>query len=293
VTTTDLTEPAAPVGPQRLEIVHNTGFSYPAEAVASYNEARMTPLTTPVQMVLDARIEVQPPAATYRYWDYWGTLVTAFDVRVPHTRLTVTATSVVETQPYDDDGVAVSWDELRNPLALDRFAELLAPRARSEPGDEALAQAREVTAGLPPREVGAAVAGWLSEVMEYVPGATGVHTRASQAWEVRKGVCQDFAHIAVGVLRAVGVPARYVSGYLLPRSDAPVGESVAGESHAWIEWWAGSWRAWDPTNGRAVGPEYVVVARGRDYDDVPPLKGIYSGPSGGELFVGVEFTRLA
>ena len=137
------------------------------------------------------------------------------------------------------------------------------------------------------------MAGWLSEVMEYVPGATGVHTRASQAWEVRKGVCQDFAHIAVGVLRAIGVPARYVSGYLLPRSDAPVGESVAGESHAWIEWWAGSWRAWDPTNGRVVGPEHVVVARGRDYDDVPPLKGIYSGPSGGELFVGVEFTRLA
>jgi transglutaminase-like putative cysteine protease len=291
--TTDTTEPRAPAGPQRLAIVHKTGFSYPAEAVASYNEARMTPLTTPVQMVLDARIEVEPAATPYRYWDYWGTLVTAFDVRVPHRRLTVTARSVVETQPDVDDGAAVSWEELRHPIAVDRFAELLAPHARTEPGAEALASARAVTAGLSPREVGAAVAGWLSGEMEYVPGATGVHTRASQAWEVRKGVCQDFAHIAVGVLRAVGVPARYVSGYLLPRSDAPVGESVAGESHAWIEWWAGSWRAWDPTNGREVGPEYVVVARGRDYDDVPPLKGIYSGPSGGELFVGVEFTRLA
>jgi transglutaminase-like putative cysteine protease len=291
--TTDPSAPRVMAGPQRLAIVHNTGFRYPAEAVASYNEARMTPLTTPEQVVLDARIEVEPAAVPYRYWDYWGTLVTAFDVRVPHTRLTVTARSVVETQPYVDDGAAVSWAELRHPIAVDRFAELLAPHARTEPGEEALESARAVTAGLPPREVGAAVAGWLSEEMEYVPGATGVHTRASQAWEVRKGVCQDFAHIAVGVLRAVGVPARYVSGYLLPRSDAPVGESVAGESHAWIEWWAGSWRAWDPTNGRAVGPEYVVVARGRDYDDVPPLKGIYSGPSGGELFVGVEFTRLA
>jgi transglutaminase-like putative cysteine protease len=284
---------AAPRGPQRLAIVHSTGFSYPAAAVASYNEARMTPLTTPIQTVLDARIEVQPVAAAFRYWDYWGPLVTAFDVRVPHTRLTVTARSVVETQPATDDGPEVGWDELRAPDTQDRFAELLAAGSRTEPGDEALASARDIAAGLPPREVGAAVAGWLSEVLEYVPGATGVHTRASQAWEVRKGVCQDFAHIAVGMLRAVGVPARYVSGYLLPRSDASLGESVAGESHAWIEWWAGSWRAWDPTNGRSTGPEYVVVARGRDYDDVTPLKGIYSGPAGGELFVGVEFTRLA
>jgi transglutaminase-like putative cysteine protease len=292
MTTSGTTHQGAPAAPQRLAIVHNTGFSYPAEAVASYNEARMTPLTTPEQMVLDARIEVHPAAATYRYWDYWGTLVTAFDVRVPHRRLTVTARSVVETSAYVDDGPALGWDELRCPAALDRFAELLTPRSRTEPGDEALAAAREIVDGLDPKDVGAAVAGWLCEELEYVPGATGVHTRASQAWEVRKGVCQDFAHIAVGVLRAVGVPARYVSGYLLPRSDAPVGESVAGESHAWIEWWAGSWRAWDPTNGRAVGPDHVLVARGRDYDDVPPLKGIYSGPSGGELFVGVEFTRL-
>ena len=113
VTTVD----ATPVsGPQRLAIVHNTGFSYPAEAVASYNEARMTPLTTPVQTVLDARIEVEPAAATYRYWDYWGTLVTAFDVRVPHRRLTVTARSVVETLAYVDDGAAVGWEELRHPL---------------------------------------------------------------------------------------------------------------------------------------------------------------------------------
>jgi transglutaminase-like putative cysteine protease len=126
-----------------------------------------------------------------------------------------------------------------------------------------------------------------------VPGATGVHTSAAQAWDVRKGVCQDFAHVAVGILRNLGVPARYVSGYLQPRSDAEVGEKLRGESHAWVEWWSGSWQAWDPTNGRPAGPDHVLVARGRDYDDVPPLKGIYSGAGSGELFVTVELTRLA
>lgn len=128
--------------------------------------------------------------------------------------------------------------------------------------------------------------------MDYVPGSTGVHTSAEAAWEVRQGVCQDMAHLSVGLLRRLGVPARYVSGYLQPRADLPVGESVTGESHAWVEWWAGDWRAWDPTNGRPVGADHVVVGRGRDYDDVPP-RGVHSGPGGGELVVSVEFTRLA
>lgn len=129
--------------------------------------------------------------------------------------------------------------------------------------------------------------------MDYMRRATGVHTSAAEAWEVRQGVCQDMAHVAVGVLRGLGIPARYVSGYLLPRSDLPVGEEFNGESHAWVEWWAGDWQAWDPTNGRAAGPDHVIVGRSRDYDDVPPLRGVYSGPGGSELFVSVVFTRLA
>jgi transglutaminase-like putative cysteine protease len=279
--------------PLRLGIVHSTGFVYPGRVVASYNEARMTPLTTPWQTTLEARIEVAPAAGTMRYWDYWGTQVTAFDVRVPHERLTVTARSVVETATPPDEGADITWAQLRGPDCQDRFAEFLATTPRTDPGEDALRSALDVVDGLPPRQVGSTVAEWLAETMDYVPGATGVHTSAAEAWQVRKGVCQDFAHLAVGVLRDAGVPARYVSGYLLPRTDATVGETVAGESHAWIEWWAGAWRAWDPTNGRAAGRDHVLVARGRDYDDVPPLKGIYSGPGGGELFVGVEFTRLA
>jgi transglutaminase-like putative cysteine protease len=286
---------ARPTGrPQRLGIVHSTGFRYPERVLASYNEARMTPLTTPLQTTLDARIEVMPTASTFCYRDYWGTQVTAFEVRVPHDRLTVTARSVVETFPADGSKApAGSWADLSTPGCRDRHAELLVTTRRTDPGEEAVALARDVVSGLAPAQAGRAVAEWLSGVLDYVPGATGVHTSAAQAWDVRKGVCQDFAHVAVGILRTLGMPARYVSGYLQPRSEAEVGEKLRGESHAWVEWWSGSWQAWDPTNGRPAGPDHVLVARGRDYDDVPPLKGIYSGAGSSELFVTVELTRLA
>jgi len=286
---------ALPTGrPQRLGIVHTTGFHYAGRVLASYNEARMTPLTTPQQTTLDHRIEVMPTASTFRYEDYWGTPVAAFDVRVPHDRLTVTARSVVETFLADrSQAPGDSWADLATDGCRDHFSELLVTTPRTEPVDEAMALARDVVSGLTPAEAGRAVAEWLPGVMDYVPGATGVHTSAAQAWNVRKGVCQDFAHVAVGILRNLGMPARYVSGYLRPRSDAEVGETLRGESHAWVESWSGSWQAWDPTNGLPAGLDHVLVARGRDYDDVPPLKGIYSGAGSGELFVTVEFTRLA
>ena len=92
-----------------------------------------------------------------------------------------------------------------------------------------------------------------------------MHTPAADAWEVRSGVCQDFAHLATGALRAIGIPARYVSGYLHPKRDAEIGEKVRGESHAWVEWWTGDWFGFDPTNDREVGDHHVVVGRGREY----------------------------
>jgi len=220
---------ALPTGrPHRLGIVHSTGFRYPGQVLASYNEARMTPLTTPRQTTLEARIEVIPTASTFRYGDYWGTQVTAFEVRVPHDRLTVTARAIVETYPAPVSKTSNnSWADLSTESCRDRYAELLVTTTRTEPGQEAVALAREVVSGLAPAEAGRAVTEWLSGVLDYVPGATGVHTSAAQAWDVRKGVCQDFAHVPVGILRSLGIPARYVSGYLQPRSDAEVGEKCA------------------------------------------------------------------
>ena len=132
----------------------------------------------------------------------------------------------------------------------------------------------------------------IGDAVEYMQGVTGVHSTASEAWAGRKGVCQDIAHLALGALRSVGIPARYVSGYLHPKRNAEIGETVAGESHAWVEWFCGSqWRGFDPTNLIDIGDRHVIVGRGRDYNDVPPLRGVYAGPFGSKLFVKVEITR--
>ena len=112
--------------------------------------------------------------------------------------------------------------------------------------------------------------------------------------EAGRGVCQDFAHAAIAVLRCSGVPARYVSGYLHPKAEAAIGETVSGESHAWIEAWDGdTWVAHDPTNGRPAGRDHVLVATGRDYSDVAPVKGVIAGGGTSQMDAAVEITRLA
>jgi transglutaminase-like putative cysteine protease len=132
----------------------------------------------------------------------------------------------------------------------------------------------------------------LRELVDYRKGVTSVHTSAAEVWESKTGVCQDFAHLTLGALRSLGIPARYVSGYLHPQPEAGRGETVEGESHAWVEFWVGDWVGYDPTIVAPVGTDHVVVSRGRDYADIVPLRGIYAGPSGSELFVSVEVTRL-
>ena len=144
-----------------------------------------------------------------------------------------------------------------------------------------------------PSEAAHAIATAIGDAVEYMPGVTGVHSTGAEAWEARKGVCQDITHIALGALRSVGIPARYVSGYLHPRPNAEIGEPVRGESHAWIEWWAGDWQGCDPTNGIEIGDRHVLVGRGRDYNDVPPLRGVYAGPFKSQLRVKVTITREA
>lgn len=277
----------------RLRIRHSTGFRYAGPVTASYNEARMTPLTTPGQTTLESRIEVSPTANVFRYWDYWGSQVTSFDVQEPHDELVVTATSVVETADGPDGDRDATWADLAATSVTDRFAELLSATRRTPADGDLAAVARDVAGSRPPDAAARAVAARVRAAMAYVPGATGVHTSAVEAWREGKGVCQDLAHVTLVMLRAVGIPARYVSGYLHPRPGAQPGETHAAESHAWVEWWAGGWHAFDPTNGVPAGRQHVIVGRGRDYGDVTPLKGIYSGPPSTQLGVTVEVTRLA
>jgi transglutaminase-like putative cysteine protease len=280
--------------PWRLRINHVTGFTYAGTAHASYNEARMTPMTTPTQITLFSQVEVAPAAAasTWRYLDYWGSQVTVFDLQRTHQQLKVTASSLVETSEPTRPEPA-GWDVLRSESTLDRYAELLAVTPRTTMDETLHAHAAELADVAQPRDAALAIADFVHTNVAYVPGSTGVQTGAQEAWALRKGVCQDIAHLTAALLRTAGIPARYVSGYLHPNPDAPVGEPTEGQSHAWVEWWCGGgWEAYDPTNDGPTGVQHVVVARGREYADVAPLRGVYHGASSSHLGVTVEVTRL-
>jgi transglutaminase-like putative cysteine protease len=277
----------------RLRIKHVTGFTYAGTAHASYNEARMTPLTVIGQNTLFSQVECNPGATMWRYRDYWGTQVTVFDLQRPHQQLRVTASSLVETSERPAPEDSLDWEQLREPSTSDTYLEFLAPTELTAIDTELTATAASLAADASPHDAAVAIAEWVRAHVEYQPGSTGVRTSAQEAWSQRQGVCQDIAHLTLGMLRSINIPARYVSGYLYPKQDGLVGDTVAGQSHAWVEWWCGDWAGFDPTNGVVAGQRHVIVARGRDYADVTPLKGVYHGAPSTGLGVTVEITRLA
>lgn len=284
----------------RLAIVHETAVEYGGAARASYNELRMTPQNTAYQTTLTHHVELDPRSAVWQYTDYWGTRVTAFDLQEPHGTLTIRALSTVETGTAASGVLrsgsrrpAMSWAEIAERTAAGDFAEFLSRTGRTTVDPALEEQLRERTRGADPREAADEVAAWVHGTLTYMPGATGVQTNAQEAWDQKSGVCQDFSHLGVAMMRVLGLPARYVSGYLFPDQDAEPGDAAVGESHAWVEYWAGSWVGIDVTNRTEPGLRHVVVGHGRDYGDVLPHKGIYHGAPDSSLNVVVHFTRLA
>ncbi len=280
---------------RRLQISHHTGYQYSAPVEASFNEVRMTPLSEDGQVLLSHSLLVEPFANIQTYTDYWGAVVENFDVHTPHRMLQITSLSTVDIPPMKEPREGGSWHSVHSMETQERWAEFLTNTTfvdspEEDPSRNAIV--REL------RHVGSpaiAVRGALEAVREqiiYTPGATNVSTTAGQAWAAGRGVCQDFTHAMLSILRALQIPARYVSGYL-HTEEAAMGMTVVGESHAWVEYWDQGWNAVDPTNNRRVGAAHVVVARGRDYGDLPPLKGIYAGGRSGALGVTVEITQIA
>jgi transglutaminase-like putative cysteine protease len=246
-------------------------------------------------MLLSHQLQVSPRASVQAYVDYWGALVQSFDVHEEHDVLEVLATSLVDVPRGQPPLEGVGWDVVTSPEIVDRWGEFLAPTplvddARDDPARAGIVEElrRAATPALAVRGAGDATRGRIF----YNDSVTGVTTTAAEAWAVGGGVCQDYSHTLLSLLRPLGIPARYVSGYLHDEEETP-GRTVVGESHAWIEVWNGGWEAYDPTNDRTVGSAHVVVARGRDYADVPPLKGIYAGGASESLGVTVEITQLA
>jgi transglutaminase-like putative cysteine protease len=278
----------------RYRVSHTTGFKYSREVSASYNEARLLPARNDRQFVISSKLDIQPQSASHEYLDYFKSRSVQFEILESHGELTIQANSLVEIRDSIRAVPGLNWDDLApEVLSSLELTDAIGQTRRTQPPAELVKFAKKVAGQFGPHEAAMEICKKVFGAMTYKHGVTGVHSVATEAWSAKIGVCQDYAHITLGALRAAGIPARYVSGYLHPHINPAVGERVVGESHAWVEWWAGSWYAYDPTNDIEIGERHIVVGSGRDYDDVAPLRGVYAGYGESELFVTVEITKEA
>ncbi len=262
------------------QVVHLTEYGYDADVSASHGRAHLMPRDEPGQRVLSRSVVVDPePDEQHEHVDYFGNRSTYFRCSTPHRTLSVTSTSRVEVErepvPWDAMDEAVVGPFESEDLLV---RELVLPSPMVPRVPAVLAYAATVLE--PGAPLGASLSGLLDSIkadFAYKSGATTISTPLETLLEQRTGVCQDFAHLMIGCLRSVGLAARYVSGYLqtLPPPGKPrlVG---ADASHAWVSVLVPGigWVDLDPTNHQQVDHRYIVVARGRDYADVPPLKGV-------------------
>lgn len=274
------------------DLVHRTTYAYPQPVTDSYGRTTLTPRDVPGQACLATALEIDPaPADTAAHVDYFGNRTTYFGVTEPHTRLVVTSRSTIEVsrvQPEPDRLPTMPWEEVAESVrdgvatvdehALVRLREALLPSPHvSRTRAVRDFAAPSLTPGRPIGEVLVDLAHRIRTELAYRSGSTTVHTTQDQLLAQRAGVCQDFAHLMIAALRLHGLPARYSSGYIETRP--PAGREKlrgADASHAWVSAWApgAGWVEIDPTNDQLVDDRYVLLGWGRDYHDVPPLRGV-------------------
>jgi len=261
----------------RLRVEHATVLAYDEPIVEGYTELRLRPREGEGQQLVSFALLTDPKAPLHTYRDRYGNEVTHFDLLAPHERLVVTARSEVETAQ------AVGAPEPGLSL-VDRF-DFLAPTTYAPFTDAVRAFAEPCRVEGDAFATASRVLWMVRRHLRYESGATDVTTSAAEALAQGVGVCQDFAHLTLAACRLLGVPARYVSGYVY----AP-GSASSAASHAWVDVFGErqGWLALDPTHDKAQGPEHVRVAVGRDYADVPPTRGIFKGNAKESLTVTVR-----
>ena len=275
-------------------IRHLTQFRYDSPVSESLMELRMHPRTEGRQRCLAFDLTVDPRVQLFTYRDYLGNGIHHFDVPGKHLQLRIVTESLIEVQeepPLPQKLEPAAWEELDAIAASGDYGEMLIPSQFAQPTSALLDLARDlgVHRRADPlsflRELNAAMHDWF----DYVPRATHVDSPIDQAIENRQGVCQDFAHIMIALVRQVKIPCRYVSGYLCPSPDKP-DRSVEGATHAWVEALLPGlgWTGFDPTNDLVTEDRHIRTAVGRDYADVPPTRGVFKGKAKSELTVMVH-----
>ncbi|MCU1313015.1 MAG: Protein containing transglutaminase-like domain, putative cysteine protease [Acidobacteriaceae bacterium] len=280
-------------------IQHLTRFDYSHTVCESGMEIRMQPRGDGNQRCLTFSLSVSPRCRVFSYRDHLGNQVHHFDIPGDHRQLVIVAHALVEQQPLGpvpDRLSPWSWDELDRLVAQDDFWEMLLPSTFAEPTAalRELAAEWKIVRRDDPLSLLHEISKNVYNSFEYLPRSTRVDSPIDVALETRRGVCQDFAHIMIALARKVGIPCRYVSGYLY-HGDSEVdsildGRGAPSATHAWVEAFLPQlgWVGFDPTNDLVVQDRHIRTALGRDYADVPPTHGLYRGKTESELSVAVH-----
>jgi transglutaminase-like putative cysteine protease len=284
----------------RYHLLHATEFRYDGPVSESYNEVRLRPMHDETQSCLSFRLITNPASRGTSYRDSFGNWVHQFNILPEHQYLKIEAESVVlahDAPPPPADSIRLSELDSHREELEEEYLDFFSPTGyvpHVAKLDELIETAAQICDGSVSGFVQAA-SDLIHRRFEYVKGATHVNSSIEDSLAVSAGVCQDFAHLLLGVVRKRGLPARYVSGYLVPESaaspDAKLQEVIGGHaSHAWAEVYlpGSGWIGLDPTLGKPLGLQHVRVAYGRDYGDVAPVRGVYKGHAGQRLSVDVR-----
>ncbi|MCX7970673.1 MAG: transglutaminase family protein [Negativicutes bacterium] len=282
-----------------LSINHTTDYRYDGPASHSVNEIRLHPRDNHRQRCLRFTLTVEPECQLFHYRDYFGNHVYSFSVNNQHRALTISAAGLVETtdvqpemtEPHDLAGQLAALADCRSQLAeylsFSRYTEI------------SRQQCHQLLADAGP-ERASGLLGWLENLTGYIysrfayqPGLTTVHTTVTETLALGAGVCQDFAHLMLAVCRSCGIPARYVSGYQCITDLNTACTAFAQASHAWVEAFVPGcgWVGFDPTNNCMINWRYITVATGRDYRDITPTRGVYTGNCSQTMAVSVDVRR--
>ena len=279
----------------KLQVTHRTRYDYASPVRESYNEVRLRPVTNEHQTCDSFLLKILPPVRLSHYTDFHANWIHIFDVPDPHTSLQIESLARVTTR-----SIVIPNDATPAPLAqvaecqrMERCFTYLQESSYVERSPEAWRLALDVTAGQTDMwQAAQAIMHHVHTNFSYTPNVTSVHTHMRDVLTDRRGVCQDLAHVMIGLCRAIGIPALYVSGYIYngPRENL-IG---AQASHAWCEVFLPGigWRGLDPTNDQQADERYIKLAVGSDYADVPPIKGTYRGATERRMEVEVHVERL-
>ncbi len=284
----------------RYKLAHATVFSYNGSVSESYNELRLRPRHDETQSCLSFRITTYPFSKPVAHLDYFNNWVHHFHILPEHSELRVESEATVLVHPqqwYAGAPLRLAELDQRREQLNDEYFDWLSPSQYCPvlPAIAEMANEVEALSDGTVRGFADAASSLVHEWFTYKPGATHVHSSVEDSLVTRAGVCQDFSHILIAVLRQRGIPSRYVSGYLVPKQSTDarsVMENVIGgqASHAWVQAYIpdAGWVGLDPTAGEFAEERHILVARGRDYGDVPPVRGVYKGDAGQSLSVDVR-----